>query len=235
VSAPSVAAASPDQLGELVLPYRPLERAVLAGLPEGARVLDLGCSGGANTPATGAGARVFGVDPSLPRLAGARELFPVAAAAGELLPFRDGVFELLYVSHVLHHASDHRAVLREAARVLAPEGLLLLIETTDDSPVMRLARAIRPEWDSDPIRSRFRFRELVAAVENAGLEVRERRQFNVLYWIWEVAQSRVRPLAGLLRFVVRAELAALRRWRAYGAHGYVLAAKPELWPAVTPR
>ncbi len=44
------------------------------------------------------------------------------------LPFEDGQFDTVTMQHVLHFADDPGAVLREAARVLAPKGRLLLVD-----------------------------------------------------------------------------------------------------------
>ena len=190
-------------------------------------MLDLGCSAGSNFARlqTG-GARGIGIDVSLARLRVARALCPVVQGVGERLPFADGTFDLVYISHVLHHAADHHLVLAECIRVLRPGGRLFLIETVDDHPLMRLARNIRPEWDTDQVRSRFRFAELAGDVRAAGFRIEAARQFNVVYWIWETAQARVAPpLARLHGQVVAVEerLGPLRRW---GAHGYLVAAAP---------
>src|SRR5206468_1199046 len=134
----------------------------------GATILDLGCGDGSHMRLLAAGGRVFGSDVSLAALRQARNSGPVLVADGQRLPFPDGAFDFVHVSHVLHHAHDFRAVLREANRVLNPEGRLVLVETCEDSPLMRLARAVRPAWESVPVRSRFRYRELLQAVQEAG-------------------------------------------------------------------
>jgi SAM-dependent methyltransferase len=210
---------------ERVFTYFALERVVLSRLPAGSRILDLGCSEGANTGRLRSGGRVVGVDVSLHRLRQAARLAPVAACAGERLPFRHEVFDLVYVSHVLHHASNHRAVLREIHRVLKPSGVVFLIETCEDSPVIRLARTIRPEWDSDAVRSRFRFADLLEDLRAVGFRLESSEQFNVLYWIWAFARSRFRPLSRLMGPVIRAELVAVRKLRRYGAYGYAVGTK----------
>ena len=79
----------------------------------------------------------------------ARAIAPVAAGFGETLPFADQSVDLVYVSHVLHHATDVDQALAEICRVLVPGGLLFVIETVDDSPLRRLARAIQPSWEHD--------------------------------------------------------------------------------------
>jgi SAM-dependent methyltransferase len=199
---------------------------VVRRIPDGGRVLDLGCASGSNFGRLrSAGASVVGVDVSLARLRVARASCPVAQGIGERLPFRDRTFDLVYVSHVLHHAADHRRVLGECHRVLRGGGRLFLIETVDDHPLMRLARNIRPEWDSDEVRSRFRFADLAGDVRATGFRIEAARQFNVGYWIWETAQDRLAPLARLhwLAVAVEERLAPLRRW---GAHAYFVASSP---------
>lgn len=211
---------------ERVFPYLPVERAVLSELAPGARILDLGCADGPHIPRLSTGGDVVGTDVSLDRLRRAHALAPVVAAVGERLPFAPGSFDLVYVSHVLHHAEDHRTVLAEISRVLKPGGTIFLIETCEDSPLMRLARRIRPEWDSDPVRSRFRFGELVADLRVSGFRVGAAERFNVLYWIWGFVRTKVKPLERALPHVVRLELAAVRRLRRYAAYGWVVATKP---------
>jgi ubiquinone/menaquinone biosynthesis C-methylase UbiE len=49
------------------------------------------------------------------------------AGAGETLPFRDELFDGLFLINVLEHVADMRAVLRECARVLEEDGIWLAI------------------------------------------------------------------------------------------------------------
>jgi SAM-dependent methyltransferase len=210
---------------ERVFAYLPLERQILEELPAGATILDLGCGDGSHMHLLAAGGRVFGSDVFLAPLLEARNSGPVVVADGQRLPFPDRAFDLVHVSHVLHHAHDFRAVLLEAGRVLKPAGRLVLVETCEDSPLMRLARALRPAWESVPVRSRFRYRELLQAVQEAGFITDRTEQFNVLYWIWGFARRKIRPLERMVKGVVRLELSAVRRWRRLGAYGFVIARK----------
>jgi ubiquinone/menaquinone biosynthesis C-methylase UbiE len=170
---------------------------------------------------------VFGSDVSLASLLVARDGGPVVVADGQRLPFPDGAFNLVHVSHVLHHARDFRAVLREAGRVLRPDGHLVLVETCEDNPLLRLARAVRPSWEAVPVRSRFRYRELLQAIQEAGFATDRTEQFNVLYWMWGFARRHVRLLERLLPVVIRLELRAARHLRRYSAYGYVIARRAE--------
>jgi ubiquinone/menaquinone biosynthesis C-methylase UbiE len=207
---------------ERVFVHLPLERDLLAGLSSPARILDLGCGEGSHMERLASGGTVVGVDLSLAYLRQARRLGMVTAAEGERLPFADGTFDLVYLSHVLHHAADHRAVLQEIRRVLADEGIVIVIETCEDSPLMRLARSLRPAWESVPVRSRFRFAELLSDLQRSGFAIEGSGQFNVIYWIWGFARRRLRPLERWIRAVIRVELLAVRYLRRYSAYGYVV-------------
>jgi SAM-dependent methyltransferase len=97
----------------------------------GRRVLDVGCGTGALAAALHdrAGARVWGVEPSEAMLAVARGRAPrgvgLRAGAAESLPFRDGWFERVVMSLVVHLVDRARAF-AEARRVLADGGLLAI-------------------------------------------------------------------------------------------------------------
>jgi SAM-dependent methyltransferase len=210
---------------ERVFEYLPLERELLQALGPGATILDLGCGDGSHMPILAGGGAVVGADAFVPGLSRASRHGIVVGAEGERLPFRSEAFDLVYISHVLHHATEPRAVLTEVGRVLKPGGGLLVIETCEDSPLMRLARTLRPEWESVPVRSRFRYARLVSDVRQCGFTVRATRQFNVLYWTWGFARRIIRPLERLVDVVIRVELRAVRRWRRYSAYGYVVATK----------
>jgi ubiquinone/menaquinone biosynthesis C-methylase UbiE len=97
----------------------------------GRRVLDVGCGTGALAAALveRAGAKVWGVDPSSEMLAVARARLPAGVGLklghAEELPFRDGWFERLTMSLVVHLLDRPRAF-SEARRVLARGGRLAL-------------------------------------------------------------------------------------------------------------
>ncbi len=99
----------------------------------GQNVLDAGCGGGWLTRvAAAAGARVTAVDLSPAMIAGARDLDGGAGAGYhvanlcDLSLFQDGAFDLVVSHCCLQDVQDHRAALRELARVLRPGGRLIL-------------------------------------------------------------------------------------------------------------
>ncbi|HEU0337249.1 MAG TPA: methyltransferase domain-containing protein [Gaiellaceae bacterium] len=95
----------------------------------GGRVLDVGCGTGALAAALAerAHARVWGVDTSAEMLEVARGRVPRAVGLkqgrAEELPFRDGWFDAVVLSLVVHLV-DRRPAFAEAARVLGPGGRL---------------------------------------------------------------------------------------------------------------
>jgi SAM-dependent methyltransferase len=107
---------------------RPLFDAVLdaAGVGAGTRVLDVGCGSGlALVLASERGATAAGIDISPGLLGVARERLPDADLREgdmETLPFEDSGFDAVLGINSFQFAGDPLRALREAARVLAPDG-----------------------------------------------------------------------------------------------------------------
>lgn len=121
-------AASPSQanLYEFVLRSHPGER-----VRDPRAILDIGCGPGGGLEYARAAfprARLTGVDTSAAAIAAARRRLPDALlirARGEALPLPDGGFDLVVSVGVLTNVGASR-FMREAARVLAPDGILTL-------------------------------------------------------------------------------------------------------------
>ncbi|HYP21713.1 MAG TPA: class I SAM-dependent methyltransferase, partial [Chloroflexia bacterium] len=112
-------------------------RSVLGSRVSGVRLLDLGAGMGGLSVALqrefgGAGLAVQATDynPSYAEIARLRAKrygldLPITVAAGEALPYADGLFNVVLCLDVLEHVQDVEAVLGETYRVLKPGGVVL--------------------------------------------------------------------------------------------------------------
>ncbi|HEV2814329.1 MAG TPA: class I SAM-dependent methyltransferase [Solirubrobacteraceae bacterium] len=152
---------------------------LLAHVPDGARVLDVGCGEGAFSAALAdAGARPVAVDVADEPLRRLRVRFPQLpdvrrATAGEPLPLKADEVDAAWAGEVIEHVVDVGAFCTELRRVLKPGGPLLL--TTPAHPRRLLARfALRPsavEEHFSPYADHLRFftaRTLIRVLEDAG-------------------------------------------------------------------
>jgi demethylmenaquinone methyltransferase / 2-methoxy-6-polyprenyl-1,4-benzoquinol methylase len=117
-----------------------------AGLKKGDRVLDIATGTGvvarAAASITGDTRAVTGLDPSIGMLIAGRQKarFSNVQGKSERLPFRDASFDMITIGFALRHFADLDGVFRECARVLRPNGKLLILEIT--APESRFARAV---------------------------------------------------------------------------------------------
>lgn len=111
--------------------FEPLYREALAAarVGEGTAVLDVGCGSGlALAVAQSMGARASGLDASEALIEIARSRAPGAdVRVGELeaLPFADGAFDVATGFNAFQYAADRVNALRQARRVLRPDGRLV--------------------------------------------------------------------------------------------------------------
>jgi SAM-dependent methyltransferase len=146
----------------------------------GRRVLEYGCGTGAYAfDLAACGARVVGIDISpvsiraAERRARAERLETVhfLEMNAERMAFRDGEFDLVCGSGILHHL-DLETALGELCRVLRPDGTAIFMEPLGHNPVFNLFRRATPQYrtpDEHPLRRahfallrrRFRSTEVV--------------------------------------------------------------------------
>ncbi|HUP33927.1 MAG TPA: methyltransferase domain-containing protein [Candidatus Limnocylindria bacterium] len=169
----------------------PQQRAMLqayltdAALPDGARVLEVGCGTGAVTRVLAAWPGVseaIGVDPSPVFLARARELavglrtIAFEEADGRGLPFAGSTFDAVVFHTTLCHVPDPALMLQEGVRVLRPGGRLAVFEgdyatatvaREAGDPLNACAGAFREHFVHDP----WLVRRLPALVRAAGVDL----------------------------------------------------------------
>lgn len=207
--------------GEALNPWLEDRLGALAGAGV---VLDLGCGRGFWLERMRTeGLRPIGVEEEAARVADAARHAPVAVADAELLPLAPASVGLVWCIHVLHHLSSPERVLAEVRRVLVPGGHLVMAETVEDNPVVRMGRRVWPQWDGVPIRSRFRAASLLDLVRAAGLDVVEHRQHSLVsFAAWSSPVAPDRAWAALSRAEERLP-SSLARW---GAHVELVARAP---------
>ena len=126
-----------DDLARTLLPVPEYLPRLLALVPEGGIVVEIGVGTGGLLPALAAKAeRVIGVDHSPAMLEEARRrvaesgLNDVELRLGEMthLPLPDASADCAVLNMVLHHAADPAAVLAEIRRILLRSGILLIAD-----------------------------------------------------------------------------------------------------------
>ncbi len=127
-----------DEVRALGLPAEAIDAALLEALPACAgRLLDIGCgTGGLLERVAGRIAEGVGVDASRDMLALARTrlaergLSHIAVRQADMyrLPIADSTFDAVTLQMVLHYAEDPAVALAEAARVLRPGGVLVIVD-----------------------------------------------------------------------------------------------------------
>lgn len=164
----------------------------LAPPREGGLALDLGCGTGIMLDKLSARyGRVTGLDISQEMLEGydlsdLREGLSVGLVRGDMaaLPFATGRFDAIICRSALHHMEDEQGVLSEIARVLSPEGRLILGEPANDNLLTRAARAWvkrRPSYGKiHTIDRAYTRRQLRDLLEGAGLVVRREVRFGFI-------------------------------------------------------
>ena len=144
-------------------------------LPPGAAILDLGPGFGVNLPVLGARGRVTALDVDRDSLrdCAARGAAHTVLADAHAPPLCEGSFDLVAALDVLEHLEHDQSALRAWARLLAPNGRLLL--TVPALPLL---------WGRQDVLSghfrRYRRQELAQRVRAAGLRIERLSFFNTV-------------------------------------------------------
>ncbi|SEM91866.1 Methyltransferase domain-containing protein [Sphingomonas gellani] len=146
------------------------------GLPERARILEIGCGTGHNLPMLAGFGEVeaIEIDPAARRIASERLGKPVGASPLPALPdVPRGVYDLVAVLDVVEHIEDDVAALKAMATLLKPGGKILIA-----------VPAHQWMWSAHDVvnhhHRRYSKKTLVGAIARAGLKPTRLSYFNTL-------------------------------------------------------
>jgi SAM-dependent methyltransferase len=150
------------------------------------------------------GARAYGIDISAPIVNSARDAFEGTALAAAIadvrgIPFADNAFDIVYSMGTVEHFAESEAAVREMARVLKPDGRLILGVPNRHDFFLRPALVAvlnRLGCYAYGFEKSYSRRELRGMLERAGLDV--------------VAESGILFIPGWLRML---DLACYTTWR----------------------
>lgn len=132
--------------------------ALLAEIPAGSTVLDLGCGAGLDSliaaQRIGPNGRVIGVDFSAAMLTRARHAAAEAGIANvefyqaeaEKLPIEDGLIDVTLVNGIFNLNPERQAIFRELARVVRQDGAVYAAELILDGPLPAEIRNSETNW-----------------------------------------------------------------------------------------
>ncbi len=158
--------------------------------------------------------RLYGIDLSRPMMKQLHSKPDASAirlseANAPRLPFRRAAFDAVLLVHVLHLIADWRRALREIARVLKPDGLLLCGGDTGD---MLQGELFAPIW------SAWRAALPAEKIESVGLTQPVREALPPLGWRpvgapWQHSYTVQRTPNGAYRAIEERQLSNTNTWR----------------------
>jgi demethylmenaquinone methyltransferase/2-methoxy-6-polyprenyl-1,4-benzoquinol methylase len=188
-----------------------------AGLAPGMRVVDVGTGTGlvAREAAriVGDPAAVTGVDPSagMRQNATLPEGLRLLEGAAESIPLPDGCADFLSMGYALRHISDLEVAFREFHRVLAPRGIVCILEIT--RPASRLGRAVLKAY----------MRGVVPVL--ARVIARSTDSPRLMRYYWDTIEA-CAPPAAVMRTLEAAGFAEVSRYVEVGIFSEYRAVKP---------
>ena len=143
------------------------------GVFDGPRLLEIGCGDGRITAQlAGKATCLVAVDPSAKDLLNAARRVDKALfsrASGVQLPFADRSFDTVLFTLSLHH-QDSRLALKEAGRVVAPDGRILVMEPAVDGEAQQLFHFFEDETAA--------LESAMAAIVDSPFRVMQATQFE---------------------------------------------------------
>jgi ubiquinone/menaquinone biosynthesis C-methylase UbiE len=123
--------------------YKVIQK-VLSKLPDGARILDIGCGSGFSMEKSipkGKDFQIYGIDVTEDLINYAKKKRPhfnFKVAYGEKLPYENNAFDAVLYSDVIEHLKDPVESLNEAHRVLKKDGFVVITVVKEYHPMFRI-------------------------------------------------------------------------------------------------
>jgi SAM-dependent methyltransferase len=166
-------------------------------------ILDFGCGKGVVMGRFfQRGYEAIGLEPKLDDLRSAKMFGEAVLSVGERLPFVNGTFDAVISSNVLHHMADPEKGLQEIHRCLKTGGYLLLTETIENNPFIRLARNVYPYYEGIPVRSRYRMEELKILIVKNHFVIVEEDVGGFIVWLFVMLANRVKLFATIFSLLL---------------------------------
>lgn len=146
-------------------------RMLASALPEGGRLLDIGCAFGRFLASCDTRWQTHGFDPGLQAASLARQYAPnarICVGSATALPFA-GPFDAITAFDVIEHVPDLDAVKREVLSALRPGGVFLFVVPVYDGPTGPIIHAL----DRDPTHVHKRARQFWLDWACAGFQVQD--------------------------------------------------------------
>lgn len=175
----------------------------VAGVDSTSRVLDVGCGTGnyARALQEVTGCNISGIEPSAQmrhRAEHAAKWTALLGGSAEKLPFQDHSFDLLYSTDVIHHVGDRAAFFAEAARVLAPRGMIATVtDSRQDIARRRPLSSYFPETVAVELQRYPAMETLRAEMADAGFTAIHETHVELEYPLTDVRGYRERAYSSL--------------------------------------
>ena len=95
----------------------------------------------------------------------------VVRGSRETLPFKQESFDAVIAYQVLHHMSNPESALKEIYNALKKGGVLLLSETLENNPFIKIGRFFYPYFKGMSVLSRFNLNQLERLLKNGGFKI----------------------------------------------------------------
>lgn len=163
---------------------------LLSDLPQGAKILDVGCGPGVYTQAfLDCGFEVWGIDPAPEMIKTAQDRFNknprthFRVGRVESLPFSDGLFKAVVAAGLFEYLDSAKVGFREVNRILSKEGIFIatfpflwsLPRMWDRLVISPVAKVIRYFWKRPPVidSKEFSVKQVVKLLKESGFSVQK--------------------------------------------------------------